>query len=84
MRENTAASVQELVWQWERAARMTKPTEAEQAIMAWREQRTARHPRLYRAAIAKALVALAARIAPPMSATGERNAATAGYASGSN
>lgn len=83
MRENTAASVQEFVWQWERRARMTKPTEAEQAINVWREQQTAGCRRLYRAAIAKALVALATRIAPPKPVTGERNVA-AGYAPGSN
>lgn len=83
MRENTAANVQEFMWQWEQQARMTKPTEAEQAINAWREQQTAGRPRVYRAAIAKALVALATRIAPPMPVTSERTVA-AGYASGSH
>ena len=64
MYENSAAKVMEMTQQWERGARITKPTEVEQAAMAWRAQRAMRRTPPYRAAIAKMLLALATRIAP--------------------
>jgi hypothetical protein len=62
MRENTAASVQEFVWQWQRSAQVTQPTEVERAIIAWRQERGADRRGRWRGAVAQVLVALAVRL----------------------
>lgn len=64
MYENTAASVQEFVWQWQKSAQMTQPTEVERAMAVWRQERAARRTGQWRGAVAGALIALASRIAP--------------------
>ncbi len=47
-----------------------------EAMREWKRQQRAMPRRSYREALAKALVALAARLAPPMPTTGERGVAT--------
>jgi hypothetical protein len=62
MYENSAATMREMAGQWERAARLTQPTEVERAITEWRQERVAERRGRWRGVIAKALKALAARL----------------------
>jgi hypothetical protein len=70
MRENTAASVQEFMWQWQRSAQVTQPTEVERAMAAWRQERSAHGPRQWREMIARGLMVLAAQLAPKVAVEG--------------
>jgi hypothetical protein len=53
MRDSKAASVQEFVWQWQRSAQMTQPTEVERAIATWRQERPAHGRRPWRETVAR-------------------------------
>jgi hypothetical protein len=64
MQENTAASVREFVWQWQRGAQMTQPTELERAMAAWPQERPVQGRRPWREAIGRGLIALAVQLAP--------------------
>jgi hypothetical protein len=70
MKEDKAASVQEFAWQWQRTRPVAQPTEVEQAMAAWRQQRSVQGRRTWRETIARGLLVLAAQLAPTVAVDG--------------